>query len=200
MPRSFATLAPLDVRLFLSRRVGDAPFDTPPWLGNLLRIGARCRLKRPAGGRRALWQAMKHHGYDFLKGAPPMDQLAQRACVDGAIPARHALEDARWGAVLQSGLPISVVDADRLAGPWTLRLGEEGEALDGIDLHRVPCVCDDDGPVASPLGDAERAGTSPQTRRALSVVWGAGDTLHINRTTAWYSETLERVGCETLPP
>ena len=57
---------------------------------------------------------------------------------------------------------------------------------------------DGQGPCANAVKDAQRTKTQDDTRRTLSIVWGAkalGD--RSERTAAWYRELVERLGGKT---
>ena len=67
-----------------------------------------------------------------------------------------------------------------------------------IDLAGLLCLFDADGPCANAVKDAQRTKTGPETRRTLSVIWGATALPgRAARTEAWYRELLEQHGATT---
>jgi len=105
---------------------------------------------------------------------------------------------------LHSGLPISVVDLDRVEQP--LRIGvapPDSEYVfnatgQTIKLDGLLCLFDAAGACANGVKDSQRTKTSEQTTRTLSIVWG---TVDLPRRSAiasqWYCEILANIGATT---
>lgn len=117
------------------------------------------------------------------------------------MPTINPAVDACNYASLYSGLPISVLDVAKLDGE-ALRIDVAPEHTSyvfnpsgqTIDAGLLLCVFDASGPTGTPVKDAQRTKTSPETRATLSVVWGT--TALPGRTAAlvrWYRGLLERI-------
>src|SRR5205085_3914175 len=124
-------------------------------------------------------------------------------------------------ASLHSGLPISVVDLDRLSSRHTPCAVADGTrsvpatlvglapagasyvfntAGQSIDLAGLLCLFDAEGPCANAVKDAQRTKTTAETRRTLSLLWGT--TALPGRAAAaesWYRTLLEQCGATTEP-
>src|SRR5262249_45190068 len=110
---------------------------------------------------------------------------------------------------LHSGLPISVVDLDRVRPPLRVGLAPAGASYvfntsgQAIDLSGLLCLHDADGPCANAVKDAQRSKTTADTRAAVSLIWGTvslpGRAAQAER---WYRELLEGQGAatETIHP
>jgi len=105
---------------------------------------------------------------------------------------------------LQSGLPISVVDLDRVERPLRLSIAPEqtdyvfNATGQTIKLDGLLCLFDRAGPCANGVKDSQRTKTSEQTTRTISIVWGTSDLP--GRTAIavrWYREILANIGAKT---
>lgn len=103
-----------------------------------------------------------------------------------------------------SGLPISVVDLDRVEQP--LRIGIAPPESDyvfnatgqTIKLDGLLCLFDAIGPCANGVKDSQRTKTSAQTTRTLSIVWGTSQLLGRALIAAnWYREILANLDATT---
>lgn len=104
---------------------------------------------------------------------------------------------------LHSGLPISVVDFDRLKPPLTLQLcpkdctypfNPSGQILKAGGLL---ALWDQDGPSATPVKDSQRSKTSDKSRKTLTIVWGHQDLKsHTEAALEWHQSLLRSLGCE----
>jgi DNA/RNA-binding domain of Phe-tRNA-synthetase-like protein len=127
-----------------------------------------------------------------------------KAATEGALNPINAAVDACNVASLHSGLPISVVDLDRVKPPLRLGLAPEGARYvfnasgQEIDLAGLLCLFDAEGPCANAVKDSQRTKTHEGTRRTLSIVWGT--TALPGRAEAcatWYRALLDRLGAAT---
>jgi DNA/RNA-binding domain of Phe-tRNA-synthetase-like protein len=106
---------------------------------------------------------------------------------------------------LHSGLPISVVDLDRIEEPLRIAIAAPDASYvfnrsgQEIELKGLLCLHDREGPCANAVKDSQRTKTSEHTRRTLSVVWG---TRSLREQTlaagAWYRQLLARAEASTL--
>jgi DNA/RNA-binding domain of Phe-tRNA-synthetase-like protein len=189
-PASAALAAEIDAAL--ARRVGvDAP---------------------PAEVKAAIRDLLRKGGYKPTgRGKPASEYLAQAAS-RGEFPRINHAVDALNLVSLESGLPISLLDADRAAegtSGLVIRLGHAGERYvfnssgQEIDVEGLLCVARKDGPaVANAVKDSMLTKTTPETRNVVAVIWAsrrvvdrAALTATCERLAAWYApaETEVRV-------
>lgn len=111
------------------------------------------------------------------RGRPASETLL-KAFEEGRYPAIHPVVDHFNNISLSSGLPISVLDADKMEGDWNCRLGQDNESYvfnpsgQELKLTGLLLVEDELGPVGTPVKDAQRTKVSPETSRFFVVVWG----------------------------
>jgi DNA/RNA-binding domain of Phe-tRNA-synthetase-like protein len=169
-----------------------------------LKPGATAPLASDDAVRAAVRDVLRHGGYKPTGRGKPASEYLVRAVGEGALGAINAAVDACNAASLHSGLPISVVDLDLAAPPFSIAIAPAGTRYvfnasgQEIDVSGLVCLCDALGPCANAVKDSQRTKTRPETTRTLSVVWGAraleGRTA---RTVAWYRELLAGVGATT---
>jgi DNA/RNA-binding domain of Phe-tRNA-synthetase-like protein len=179
----------------LPRPLGE--LATPPALVALLRADARAHVSADAELRERVRAMLRHGGYKPSGRGKPASEYLARAAGEGALGSINAVVDACNAASLHAGFPISVVDAGALRGAPHVRLGRPGETYvfnasgQVIDLAGLVVLCDDDGPTANPVKDAQRTKTSAATRRTLSVVWGpSADRARLDAAASWYASLV----------
>jgi DNA/RNA-binding domain of Phe-tRNA-synthetase-like protein len=174
---------------------------SPEWLAALLKQGASAPLSSDDTVRGVVRDLLRHGGYKPTGRGKPASEYLVRAAGDGSLGSINAAVDACNAVSLHSGLPISVVDLDRAQAPFRLGIAPEGSEYvfnasgQTIDLSGLLCLFDAEGPCANAVKDAQRTKTNADTRRTLTVLWGAkalGD--RTARAFAWYRELLERLG------
>jgi DNA/RNA-binding domain of Phe-tRNA-synthetase-like protein len=179
---------------------------SPDWLVALLRLDAAAPLTRDEAVRTAVRDMLRQGGYKPTGRGKPASEYLVRAAEEGTLSPINLAVDACNVVSLHSGLPISVVDAERARSPLAIRLAREGERYvfnasgQEIDLAGLLCLCDAEGPCGNAVKDAQRTKTHEATRQTVSVVWGvAGHEERLLRAVAWYREILERAGATTAP-
>ncbi|SEM33562.1 B3/B4 domain-containing protein (DNA/RNA-binding domain of Phe-tRNA-synthetase) [Stigmatella aurantiaca] len=181
---------------------------SPDWLTALLKAQAQAPLASDDAVRGAVRDVLRHGGYKPTGRGKPASEYLVRAAGDGTLGTINAAVDACNAVSLHSGLPISVVDLDRARAPFRVGIAPEGAQYvfnasgQTIELSGLLCLFDAEGPCSNAVKDAQRTKTSPDTRRTLTVLWGAkalGD--RTERAFTWYRELLERLGAtvERLP-
>lgn len=102
---------------------------------------------------------------------------------------------------LHSGIPISVVDCDRLTAPLRVAPAEKESRYvfnasgQEMDIGGLLCLWDAEGPCANAVKDSQRTKTGPQTTRVLSVMWGTQDLAdRVLQVESWYRSLLEPFG------
>lgn len=195
----------LDAGWFVTRLPAPlGELTTPQWLAELLDADAETPLQRSEELRQAVRRMLRHGGYRPTGRGKPSSEYLLRAAGEGKLGPINPCVDACNAASLHSGLPISVVDLDRVRPPLRIDLAGEGAAYvfnpagQEIRLEGLLCLFDAAGPCANAVKDAQRTKTGPGTRRTLSVVWGTAE--HPGQTReclSWYRGHLERLGAST---
>lgn len=141
----------------------------------------------------------RHVGLDPDARRTPIEAAALERLLHGAFRSQNVLDDAITLALLDTGVPIWALDADRLDGGLGLRIAEPGERLGRVErpergaLAGRIVVADARGPVAALFGDlAPGHGVGPGTRRmALFAVRVAGvPRIHAEEALWSCAETL----------
>ena len=123
----------------------------------------------------------RHVGLDPDAERTPVEAAALDRLIVGAFRSRNLLDDALTISLVETGVPIWALDADRVHGDLGLRLAAPGERL-GRDAAAPPVpsgrlvVADHDSPLAVLFGElAPGHGVTPRTRRmTLFTVQVAG--------------------------
>lgn len=176
--------------------------STPGWLAALLEPGAESPLELPDDAvRAAVRDVLRYGGFKPTGRSKPASEYLRAAAADGRLGAINLAVDLGNAVSLRSGLPVSVVDLDRIEPP--LRVGLAGPdaryvfnaAGQEIDVEGLVCLCDAQGPCANAVKDAQRTKTTGATTRTLSLVWGASALPgRVARTLEWYRALAERAG------
>ncbi len=179
---------------------------SPAWLTAGLDPAADAPLQPDEQARKLSRDLLRHGGYKPTGRGKPASEYLLRAAGEGTLGSINAVVDCCNVVSLHSGLPITVVDLDRLRPPLGLALGEPGrryvfnQAGQEIDVSGLLCLHDADGPCGNAVKDSQRTKTGPDTVRTLTVIWGAvGLRERTVRATAWYRDLLGRLGATTAP-
>lgn len=151
--------------------------------------------------RAAVRALLRHGGYKPSgRGKPACEYLAA-AAAEGRFPTINPVVDLCNHVSLAAGLPVSVVDLDRGAAPWSIAVCPPGTSYvfnpsgQTIDASGLLALHDGAGPCGTAVKDAQRTKTSADTRAVLAIVWGSrslpGRTA---RATAWYRELSSTLG------
>lgn len=178
---------------------------SPDWLVALLALDADgAPLAREEEARAAVRDLLRHGGYKPTGRGKPASEYLVRAAGQGKLGPINVAVDACNVVSLHSGLPISVIDADRAAPPYRIGIAPGGARYvfnasgQEIDLSGLLCLFDAAGPCANAVKDSQRTKTDATTRRTVSVVWGCvGHEDRLGRAVGWYRELLERAGART---
>ena len=109
-------------------------------------------------------------GIDPDTDRTPVEALAVERLRHGGLQSQNLVDDALTIAILETGVPVFVLDADKLEGRIGLRLARPGEWLSARRAlsARQLVVADERRPVALILGDVSPgAGVTPDTRRMV---------------------------------
>ena len=146
-----------------------------------LLVSETCReLPAPDDATRAaIRDVLRLRGFKPTGRSKPSSEYLLRAQRDGGIRSINLAVDAGNAISLHSGLPISVVDLDKLTPPLAIHSAAMGEAYvfnptgQVIDLGGLPCLYDRAGACANAVKDAQRTKTSGETRATLTVIWSS---------------------------
>jgi DNA/RNA-binding domain of Phe-tRNA-synthetase-like protein len=178
--------------------LGKLPRDT---YRDLLAPGARAPVRGSEEVRRAIRDLLRHGGYKPTGRGKPASEYLVRAAAEGKLVPINAAVDVGNIVSLHSGLPISVVDVDRLRAPVRVDIAPAGSRFvfnasgQEIDLQGLLCLFDAEGPCANAVKDSGRTKTSEETTTTLTLIWGAleaGDL--VEEALGWAWELLGRVG------
>ncbi len=176
----------------------------PDWLVAGLAIDAEAPLERDESVRTEVRDMLRHGGYKPTGRGKPASEYLVRVAGEGALGSINAPVDACNVVSLHSGLPISVVDLDRVADSLHVGIAVADAVYvfnaSGQEIRAAGLLClhDSDGPCANAVKDSQRTKTSPETTRTLSLIWGVkGHEARTERAGEWYRELLERLGAGT---
>lgn len=190
----------LDVGAFVTRFAAPlAELVTPEAITRFV-DGAPAPLVASDTVRAEIRQLLRHGGFKPAGRSKPASEYLHAAHVEGRFPRINAAVDACNVASLHAGLPISLVDLDRVVGPLRIAIAPAGTSYvfnpsgQVIEAGGLVALHDADGVTGTPVKDAQRTKTHDGTRAALSIVWGTralpGRTA---KTVAWYRELVAQV-------
>ncbi|HUJ62832.1 MAG TPA: phenylalanine--tRNA ligase beta subunit-related protein [Kofleriaceae bacterium] len=180
---------------------------TPRELAALAEPGTDAAMTSSDTVRAEIRRLLRHGGFKPAGRSKPASEYLHAAATEGQFPRINAAVDACNVVSLCSGLPISLVDVDRLVGELAIAIAPAGTSYafnpsgQTIDASGLVCLFDREGPSGTPVKDAQRTKTHAGTRATLAIVWGTralpGRTA---RTVAWYRELVARIPGATLEP
>jgi hypothetical protein len=137
---------------------------TPPEIRERLRMlsdrfrGAQAIVMRQAPIPSAYRVFFRHVGLDPDTTRTPIEEAAVQRLVQGGFKATNLLDDALLLALIETGIPLWALDADRVAEPLGIGTGSDGR----LAVH------DAGGPLATLFGEiAPGRGVTKETRRML---------------------------------
>jgi DNA/RNA-binding domain of Phe-tRNA-synthetase-like protein len=151
--------------------------------------------------RTAIRALLRHGGFKPSGRSKPASEYLQAAHAESRFPTINPAVDACNIASLRWGLPLSLIDLDRVAGTQ-LRIAicppetsyvfnPSGQTIDASGLL---AVFDDEGPTGTPVKDAQRTKTHDGTTRTLAVVWGTNALPGRTReATQWYRDLVATI-------
>ena len=178
-----------------------AELDTPTPVLAALDAAASAPLASSDQVRQAIRALLKAGGFKPTGRSKPASEYLLAAAPLRSI---NLAVDAGNAVSLHSGLPISVVDLDRVRAPLRVGLAEPGSTYvfnpsgQVIDVANLLCLVDADGPCANAVKDAQRCKTDGETRRTLSLLWSSRDLPGRGEAACrWYIELLQTAGART---
>lgn len=198
----------LDLHAFVTRLPAPlVDLKTPDSVLGFFQADAPAPLTSSDEVRSTIRDLLRHGGYRPTGRGKPASEYLIRAAGEGTLSSINLVVDVCNAVSLHSGLPISVVDVDLLAGDLQADLRVDIAAADAayvfnrsgqtMDVGGLICLADAEGPCANAVKDSQRTKTSDQTTRTLSLIWGSnrlpGRTAE---TAAWYHQLLAQSGAE----
>lgn len=195
----------LDAKAFSAdfpRPLGELP--SSPELLALLAPGATAPMTSSDAVREAVRKLLRYGGFRPTGRSKPASEYLIRAVAEGMLRPINLAVDACNAVSLHSGLPISVVDADKTSEDLMLTFAKKGSTYifnssgQEIELGGLLCLVDADGPCANAVKDAQRTKVDAATQRTLSIVWGTNALPgRAEETVRWYRDILQRHGVST---
>jgi DNA/RNA-binding domain of Phe-tRNA-synthetase-like protein len=153
--------------------------------------------------RQTIRDLLRHGGFKPTGRSKPSSEYLVRAAAAGELRPINAAADVGNAVSLHSGIPISVVDADRLRPPLRVGIAPPGASFvfnaagQVIDVGGLVGLADAEGPCANPVKDAQRTKTHPGTIRTLVLLWGHVLLAErVDAAASWAHALLERAGAE----
>jgi len=142
-------------------------------------------------------------GFKPTGRSKPASEYLIKAAAKGFLGSINLAVDLCNVVSLHSGLPISVVDLDRVGGALRIAPALTGSSYafnasgQLIDVGSLLCLHDVQGPCANAVKDSQRTKTHEGTGRCLYLIWGTSDLPGRSAQTAtWARELLALEGAE----
>jgi DNA/RNA-binding domain of Phe-tRNA-synthetase-like protein len=170
----------------------------------LLSLAAPAPMQSSDIIREAVRRLLRHGGFKPTGRSKPASEYLLKAVREGHLAAINLAVDICNAISLHSGVPITVVDLDLVKEPLSVGVAPPDSAYvfnasgQTIDLAGLICLFDLQGPCGSPVKDAQRTKTGPQTQRTLSLIWGTNELPgRATEAGGWYRKLLEEKGART---
>jgi DNA/RNA-binding domain of Phe-tRNA-synthetase-like protein len=191
----------LEISAFVTRAAQPiAQLLTPAATSALATPAAEAPFSPTDDIRTAVRDLLRHGGFKPAGRSKPASEYLVAAFAEDRFPRINALVDTCNVVSLHAGLPISLVDLDKLEGALAIRVAPLGTTYvfnptgQVIDASGLVCLYDERGPSGSPVKDAQRTKTGDATRSTLSIVWGTRALPERTaRTARWYRELVAAI-------
>ncbi|MEQ1566586.1 MAG: hypothetical protein ABMA64_13170 [Myxococcota bacterium] len=182
------------------RPIGEIP--SPPWLDGWCGLDAPpVEVFGPLPPIDAVRSLLRHGGFRPSGRSKPCSEYIRAAAAAGRFPRINPVVDLTNAAALHGALPVSTVDRDRLTEPLSVGIAPVGATYvfnasgQEIDLGGLLCLSDALGPAANAVKDSQRAKTTPETTRTLTVIWGTVELPgRASALREWMAEAAARLG------
>jgi len=150
---------------------------SPPALLDLLQLEAKVPMQSNDEVRKAVRDLLRSGGFKPSGRSKPASEYLIKAATNELLGPITLAVDLCNAVSLHSGLPISVVDPDKLTEPIRIETPTEGSFVfnasgQEIDVAGLLCLVDAEGPCANAVKDSQRTKTGPGSTRALYLIWG----------------------------
>lgn len=157
--------------------------------------------------RAAVRDLLRHGGFKPSGRSKPASEYLLAAHAENRFPRINAAVDACNIASLHWGLPISLIDLDRIVGDLSIQVCPPGTSYvfnpsgQTIDASGLLAVYDQEGPTGTPVKDAQRTKTHDGTTRTLAVIWGTNKLPgRTDAATRWYRDLVASIPGATNEP
>lgn len=196
----------LEVEAFVTRFARPlVELTAPDAIARLIEPGAEAPICSSDTVRAEIRQLLRHGGFKPAGRSKPSAEYLHAASCEARFPRINAAVDACNAVSLHSGLPISLVDVDRLAGAPSIDVLAMGTTYvfnpsgQTIEAGGLLCLSDAEGPSGTPVKDAQRTKTGDATRVTLSIVWGTTALPGRTRKAAsWYRALVSEITGATI--
>ncbi len=132
----------------------------------------------PAAIKEPVRAMLRAGGFKPAGRQKPASEYLAQAAREGRFPAINGPVDCNNLLSLETGLPISLLDADELGGGAVVRICVDGESYvfnasgQEMDLSGLLCACAADGsPLGNPVKDSMRGKLKDGTRRLAGFIY-----------------------------
>jgi DNA/RNA-binding domain of Phe-tRNA-synthetase-like protein len=150
--------------------------------------------------RSAVRDLLRHGGFKPSGRSKPASEYLLTAHAENRFPRINAAVDACNIASLHWGLPISLIDLDRVVGQLSIQICPPGTSYvfnpsgQTIDASGLLAVFDREGPTGTPVKDAQRTKTHDGTLYTLAVLWGTNNLPgRTEAATRWYRDLVASI-------
>ncbi|MCC6620372.1 MAG: hypothetical protein IT385_03910 [Deltaproteobacteria bacterium] len=164
---------------------------TPPEAFASLRARVDAAADVGDGVRQAIRKLLKHGGFKATGRNKPASEYLGEAKKRGEWPAILNAVDVNNLLSLETGWPMSVLDADKCGAPLEVRLGRPDEryvfnqAGHAIDLEGLLGLARAGGPMlGNPVKDAMHAKLEATTKRLVVCLWTSREVATVERVRA----------------
>lgn len=154
--------------------------------------------------RKSVRDLLRHGGFKPTGRNKPASEYLIKAVEKEILSSINAAVDCCNVVSLHSGLPISVVDLDKLTEPLSVAVAPaDSEYIFNatgqvLKLDGLLCLFDSEGPCANAVKDCQRTKTDETTTRTLSVIWGTNSLPgRAAEVKEWYESLLASAGAAT---
>jgi len=132
----------------------------------------------PAGIKEPVRAMLRAGGFKPAGRQKPASEYLAQAAREGRFPSINGPVDCNNLLSLETGLPISLLDADELGGEALVRICRDGERYifnasgQEMDVSGLLCACSSDGtPLGNPVKDSMRGKLKDGTRRLAGFIY-----------------------------
>lgn len=157
--------------------------------------GAPCKTSDDV--RRHVRDLLRVGGFKPTGRNKPASEYLIKAQTNGFLSAINVAVDLCNAVSLHSGLPISVVDRRSLRGECEVGLAPEQSSYafnasgHVIDVSKLLCLSDAEGPCANAVKDSQRTKTHEHTAEVVYLIWGTTALEgYTAKTMAWLTSLL----------